>query len=119
MTYLCFRRPFTFTPLHKGSPYDPATLGFLFLAVRGAFILPAKEAYERGDFRLREDAKSWYLLCEIDQSSGAINVNIFIFFLFSYSSLDSSQGIFCLLRPQSLTTHACRRMMKNNFTQYF
>ena len=80
MTYLCFRRPFTFTPLHKGSPYDPATLGFLFLAVRGAFILPAKEAYERGDFRLREDAKSWYLLCEIDQSSGAINVNIFIFF---------------------------------------
>lgn len=40
---------------------------------RGAFILPAKEAYERGDFRLREDAKSWYLLCEIDQSSGAIN----------------------------------------------
>ena len=42
--------------------------------------LPAHEAYEHGDFRLREDAKSWYLLCEIDQSSGVINVNIFIFF---------------------------------------
>ena len=82
MTYLCFRRPFTFTPLHKGSPYELATFGFLFLAVRSAFILPAHEAYEHGDFRLREDAKSWYLLCEIDQSSGVINVNIFIFFIF-------------------------------------
>ena len=39
------------------------------------------------------------------------------FFLFSYSSLDSNQWIFCLLLPQSLTTHACRRMMKDNFTQ--
>ena len=43
----------------------------------------------------------------------------FHFFLFSYSSLDSNQWIFCLLLPQSLTTHACRRMMKDNFTQYF
>ena len=63
-------------PLRPGNGFR-----FLFLAVRSAFILPAHEAYERGDFRLREEAKSWYLLCEIDQSSGVINVN-FIFFNF-------------------------------------
>lgn len=36
---LTCRRPFHFTPLKKGSPYDTATLCFLFLAVRGAFKL--------------------------------------------------------------------------------
>ena len=84
MWYRCISVMLLFSfEIHKGSPYDPATAsGFLFLAVRSAFILPAHEAYEHGDFRLREDAKSWYLLCEIDQSSGVINVNIFIFFNF-------------------------------------
>ena len=72
------RRPFTFTPLEKGSPYDAATLGFIFLAVRGAFLLEPMEAFTTGNFQLKEEAKQWPLLCHIDQSSGTTNVSITI-----------------------------------------
>ena len=44
ISFFFHRRPFTFTPLEKGSPYDAATLGFLFLVVRGAFLLEPMEA---------------------------------------------------------------------------
>ena len=72
---LLFRRPFNFTPLEKASLYDTATLGFLLLAVRGAFRLPPKGAFLKGEFDLTPEAKTWPLLCHIDQSSGKINVS--------------------------------------------
>ena len=74
MTYTIFRRPFHFTPLSEGSLYD-AQLAFLFLSVQGAFAFAPIYAYESGDFALREDTKSWPLLCHVDRSSGKINVS--------------------------------------------
>ena len=71
-----FRRPFHFTPLSDGSPYDAAVLAFLFLSVRGAFALAPIDAYGSGDFSLREEAKPWPLLCHVDNSSGKINVSL-------------------------------------------
>ncbi|CAH3119967.1 unnamed protein product [Porites lobata] len=71
----CYRRPFHFSPLSDGSPYDAAVLAFLFLSVRGAFALSPIEAYNKGDFSLREEARSWPLLCHVDNSSGKINNN--------------------------------------------
>ena len=44
--------------------------------MRGAFALAPIEAYESGDFVLREEAKSWPLLCHVDNSSGKINVSL-------------------------------------------
>ena len=69
-----FRRPFHFTPLQKGSPYDAAKLGFLLFAVRGAFALPSAQAYAEGNFSLKEEAKSWPLLCQSDNSSKQLKV---------------------------------------------
>ena len=68
-------RPFQFTPLEDGSPYDAAKLGFLFLSARGVFQLPPTEAFKSADFMLKEDAKSWPILCHVDQSSGTLNVS--------------------------------------------
>ena len=53
-----------------------AVLAFLFLSVRGAFALSPIEAYNKGDFSLREEARSWPLLCHVDNSSGKINVSL-------------------------------------------
>lgn len=58
----------------KGSPYDTAILGFLLLAVRGAFQFPPKETFVNRIFNIKEEAKNWPLLCHIDQSSDKINV---------------------------------------------
>ena len=66
------RRPFHFTPLKKGSLYDTATLCFLFLAVRGAFLLKPEESFETGRFELKEEADKWHA----NPSSGTIQVNI-------------------------------------------
>ena len=41
-----------------------------------SFSLAPIETYESGDFALREDAKSWPLLCHVDNSSGKINVSL-------------------------------------------
>ena len=41
-----------------------------------SFSLAPIETYESGDFALREDAKSWPLLCHVDNSSGKINVGL-------------------------------------------
>ncbi|KAL9984098.1 hypothetical protein ACROYT_G006357 [Oculina patagonica] len=74
ITQYCFRRPFCFTPLEDGSPYCLAILGFLLVAIRGAFLLEPKEAHLRRDFRIKDEAKRWPLMCRIDQSSGEIKV---------------------------------------------
>ena len=66
------RRPFHFTPLKKGSLYDTATLCFLFLAVRGAFLLQPEESFETGRFELKEEADKWHA----NPSTGTIQVNI-------------------------------------------
>lgn len=68
--YTC-RRPYHFTPLEEGSPYDPAKLGFLLLSVRGAFEQDPLTAYAEDNFAIKEEAKSWPLLCQVDQSSGS------------------------------------------------
>ena len=60
------RRPFQFTPLRKGSLYDTATLCFLYLAVQGAFLLRPEEAFQSGNFQLKEEAKKWPLMCHTD-----------------------------------------------------
>ena len=75
-TSTIFRRPFHFSPLSDGLPYDAAVLAFLFLSVRGAFALSPIVAYNKGDFSLREEARSWPLLCHVDNSSGKINVSL-------------------------------------------
>ena len=74
MLYFCSRRPYHFTPLHPGSPYCAAKLGFLLLAVRGAFVLPGPQAYLEGNFTLKDEAQSWPLLCQVDHSSGQLKV---------------------------------------------
>ena len=38
-------------------------------------LVGATGAYQRGDFTLKDDAKSWPLLCHIDIYSGKINVS--------------------------------------------
>ena len=75
LSFTC-RRPFHFTPLKKGSPYDTATLCFLYLAVRWTFLLKPEEAFETGRFKLKEEAKKWPLMCHTDPSSGTIQVSI-------------------------------------------
>ena len=64
------------TPLKKGSPYDAATLGFLLLAVPGAFLLELKEAFRTGNFQLKEEARNWPVICHIDKASRTIHVRI-------------------------------------------
>ena len=64
------------TPLKKGSPYDAAMLGFLLLAVRGAFLVDPREALRTGDFQLKEEARNWPVICHIDKASGTIHVRI-------------------------------------------
>ena len=77
LVYCVFcRRPFVLTPLKKGSPYDAATLGFLLLAVRGAFLLEPKAAFTTGNFQLKEEARKWPVMCHIDKASGTIHVRI-------------------------------------------
>ncbi|KAJ7375369.1 hypothetical protein OS493_002122 [Desmophyllum pertusum] len=71
-TNIAHRRPYHFTPLEAGSPYDPAILCFLLLASRGAFLVDPLTAYGEGNFQLSEEAKSWPLLCQVDQSSGCL-----------------------------------------------
>ena len=71
---LSSRRPYHFTPLHTGSPYCTAKLGFLLLAIRGAFVLPRPRAFLEGNFTIREEAKSWPLLCQVDYSTGQLKV---------------------------------------------
>lgn len=66
-----YRRPYHFTPLEEGSPYDPAKLGCLLLSVRGAFEQDPLTAYAEDNFAIKEEAKSWPLLCQVDQSSGS------------------------------------------------
>jgi len=44
-------------------------LGFLFLAVRGGFLLEPMEAFKTGNFQLKEEAKQWPLLCHIGHVS--------------------------------------------------
>jgi len=70
------RRPFHFTPLQDGSPYDAAKLGFLLLAVRGAFVLPGQQAFAEGNFLLKAEARAWPLLCQTDQSTGDLKVRV-------------------------------------------
>ncbi|KAJ7382975.1 hypothetical protein OS493_031477 [Desmophyllum pertusum] len=57
-------RPYHFTPLEAGSPYDPAILSFILLASRGAFLVDPLKAYGEGNFQFTEEAKSWPLLCQ-------------------------------------------------------
>ena len=64
------------TPLKKGSPYDAATLGFLLLAVRGAFLLEPKEASRTENFQLKEEERNWPVICHIDKASRTIHVRI-------------------------------------------
>ena len=49
-------------------------LGFLLLAVRGAFVLPGQQAFLEGNFTLRDEAQSWPLLYQVDQSTGQLKV---------------------------------------------
>lgn len=70
----CSRRPYHITPLHPGSPYCAAKLGFLLLAVRGAFELPGPQALIEGNFSIEEEAQSWPLLCQVDHSTGQLKV---------------------------------------------
>ena len=65
------------TPLKKGSPYDAATLGFLLLAVRGAFLLEPKAAFTTGNFQLKDEARNWPVF-HIDKASGTIHVRIIL-----------------------------------------
>ena len=74
MLSFCSRRPYHFTPLHPGSPYCAAKLGFLLLAVSGAFVLPGPQAFVEGNFTLKEEAQSWPKLCQVDLSTGQLKV---------------------------------------------
>ena len=64
------------TPLKKGSPYDAATLGFLLLAIWGAFLLEPKGAFTTGNLQLKDEARNWPVMCHIDKASGTIHVRI-------------------------------------------
>lgn len=48
------RRPLVLTALKKGSLYNAAMLGFQLLAVWGAFLLEAKEAFRMANFQLKK-----------------------------------------------------------------
>ena len=77
----CRRRPYTFTPLHESSPYDPAKLGFLFLAVRGMFILPPEEAVQTRKFHIERRSKTVASALQSGNCSGQINVSIVQFWV--------------------------------------
>ena len=64
------------TPLKKGSLYNAAMLGFLLLAVWGAFLLEPKEAFRMANFQLKEEGRNWPVICHIDKASGTIHVRI-------------------------------------------
>ena len=67
--FILYRRPFHFTPLHEGSPYDAVKLGSLLLAVLGAFVLPRQQLLQPGDFTIRDYAKLWLVICQVDHST--------------------------------------------------
>ena len=70
------RREFTFTPLKAGSPYCPVTLGFLHLARRGVFVETPSVAWAEHKFTIKEESKSWPLLCQVDCSTQTLTVSI-------------------------------------------
>ena len=44
------------------------------IAVRGAFVLPGQQAFQQGDFTLKEEAKLWPVICQADHSTGKLKV---------------------------------------------
>ena len=55
--------------------FDPRRITHHCNRLVSSFSLAPIKAHESGDFALREDAKSWPLLCHVDTSSGKINVS--------------------------------------------
>lgn len=47
--------------------YDLAKLAFLLLATRRAFLREPLKAYSQGDFTIKVEAKTWPLLCQVDE----------------------------------------------------
>ena len=56
--------------------FDPRRITHHCNRLVSSFSLTPIETYESDDFALREDAKSWPLLCHADNSSGKINVSL-------------------------------------------
>ena len=56
--------------------FDPKRITHHCNRLVSSFSLAPIEAYESGNFALREEAKSWPLLCHVDNSSGKINVSL-------------------------------------------
>jgi len=39
-------------------------------------VLPGKIAFETGDFTMKEEAKSWPMICQVDKSRGQLKVTV-------------------------------------------
>ena len=72
---LCFFPQQASIPLHSSrgsSPDDPANLGFLLVATSGAFLLDPLDAYLKNDFTIKEEAKAWPSLCQVNQKNQVV-----------------------------------------------
>lgn len=58
-------------------PNCTATLGFLHLAKREAFLGDPLTAWESKQFQITEEAKQWPLLCAVDTSTQTLTVSNF------------------------------------------
>lgn len=60
-------------PLVEGSSYCTASLGFLHLAKREAFMLEPVDVWSLKDFQFRKVGESWPLLCAVDTSTQTLS----------------------------------------------